>query len=234
LHSEVHKLLQVQNLDQSIAKIRRDVDSIPKERSRREAALAGVRDEHAAAVQGLRQAEVAQRGNEVSITQSDEEIKKLEVRLNTVRNNAEYQATLLQIESVKRERARLEEEGLGLLERIEELRAAVAQQAGRLASEQQIFDEFVGKADALLETRKADLVRVSQGRGELLAGIAPDLVSRYERLFQARDGLAVCAVEGVTCTGCYTSIPPNLQVKLHAGSAVVQCNSCQRILYYPE
>jgi predicted nucleic acid-binding Zn-ribbon protein len=30
------------------------------------------------------------------------------------------------------------------------------------------------------------------------------------------------------------SIPPNLQVKLRAGSAVVKCDSCQRILYYAE
>jgi len=32
---------------------------------------------------------------------TDEELKKLEERLNSVKNNAEYQATLLQIESVK-------------------------------------------------------------------------------------------------------------------------------------
>ena len=65
-------------------------------------------------------------------------------------------------------------------------------------------------------------------------GVPPDLMARYGRLFEARDGLAVCAVEGNTCTGCYTSIPPNLQVKLQASSAVVCCDTCQRILYIPE
>lgn len=234
MHPDVQKLLKVQNVDQSIAKIRRDIESVPKERARRESRLGLVRGEHDALAQALQQAEVGQRGNEVSIRQADDEIKKLEVRLNTVRNNAEYQATLLQIESVKRERARLEEEGLGLLEQIEELRGKVAAAAEVLQTEQAVFDEFVEKADALLIEREAQLGRVSQGRDDILAEVPPELVSRYERLFAARDGLAVCAAESGTCTGCYTSIPPNLQVKLQAGSAVVQCNSCQRILYQPE
>ena len=46
--------------------------------------------------------------------------------------------------------------------------------------------------------------------------------------------VVVAPVEGDTCTGCYTSIPPNLRVKLKAGTAVVRCDACQRILYYPE
>ncbi len=67
-----------------------------------------------------------------------------------------------------------------------------------------------------------------------LVKIPAELVKKYERLFEARDNLAVSAVEGVTCTGCYTSIQPNLLVKLQASSCVVQCSSCERILFLPE
>lgn len=234
MHPDVQKLLKVQKVDQSIAKIRRDIDSIPKERARRESALGAVKGEHAAAAGALQQAEVSQRNNEVSLKQSDEEIKKLDGRLNTVKNNAEYQATLLQIESVKRERARLEEEGLNLLEQIETLKGTVVERAEKLAAEQAVFDEFEQKAQALITERQQQVDEVAVGREALLADIPKDLVSKYERLFGARDSLAVCAVEGQTCTGCYTSIPPNLQVKLQASSAVVQCDACQRILYYAE
>jgi predicted nucleic acid-binding Zn-ribbon protein len=224
LHPDVQKLLKVQKVDQSIAKIRRDIDSIPKERARRESALGFVKSEHASAALGL----------QVSLRQSDEEIKKLDGRLNTVKNNAEYQATLLQIESVKRERARLEEEGLNLLEQIETLKSTVAAHAEKLAAEQSVFDEFEQKAAALIAERQKQVDEVAVGREALLADLPQDLVSKYERLFGARDSLAVCAVEGQTCTGCYTSIPPNLQVKLQASSAVVQCDACQRILFYAE
>ena len=82
--------------------------------------------------------------------------------------------------------------------------------------------------------REAAATKVCDGRDSIVADLKRELMEKYEKLFAARDGLAVCAIEGANCMGCYTSIPPNLQVKLQVGSAVVQCASCQRILYFPE
>ena len=234
MHPDVATLLQIQRVDQALAKIRRDLDSIPKERIRREAALEAQRAAHRALAERRTATEVAARNNELSIKGSDEEIRKLEGRLNTVKNNAEYQATLLQIESVRRERARIEEEGLALLESVEGLESEVAASQAKLAAEEEVFAEFVQKGEAFLAEKSGEVDRVGAGRAELVAKVPPDLMARYERIFSARDGFAVCALEGETCTGCYTSIPPNLQVKLQAGTAVVQCNSCQRILFVPD
>jgi predicted nucleic acid-binding Zn-ribbon protein len=234
LHPDVRKLLALQKLDQRIAKIRRDFESVPAETARRERALDAIRRGHEEAAGQLQRKEVEARGTDASIASSDAEIRKLEVRLNTVRNNAEYQATLLQIESVRNERNRLEEAGLGLLEEIEVLRGRVAESSARLAGEEKSHAEYLEKARQLEAERRAQLDEVTAGRGELLADIPPDLIARYERMFQARDGLAVAAVEGNFCTGCHTSIPPNLQVKLQAGSSVVHCGTCQRILYMHE
>ena len=234
MHPDVRKLLEVQKVDQSIAKIQRDLDSVPRERARREAGLDQVRRRVAELSDQCKVAEVAAKTNELSLKQSDEEIKKLDGRLNAVRNNAEYQATLLQIESVRKERSRLEEEGLGLLDRIEALKAELGVAKEKLAEAEKVFADFVQEGEALLTKRRADLARVSVGRDDLAAQVPLDLMARYSRIFGARDSTAVCAVEGHTCTGCYTTIPPNLLVKLQAGSSIVTCNSCQRILYIAE
>jgi predicted nucleic acid-binding Zn-ribbon protein len=234
LHPNVEKLLAVQKVDQAIARIRRDLDSVPSERQQREQALQTIRDRHADHVARMKKAEVAAHDNEISIRSADEEIKKLETRLNTVKNNAEYQATLLQIESVRGERSRTEEAGLALIEEIESLRVEVERSKSALDEEETVFAEFQEKIRALEAEREAQLGKVSAGRQDLVAAVPADLMAKYERMFVARGGLAVCAVDGETCTGCYTSIPPNLMVKLRASSAVVQCDSCQRILYLAE
>jgi predicted nucleic acid-binding Zn-ribbon protein len=75
---------------------------------------------------------------------------------------------------------------------------------------------------------------VSAGRAALIDGIPPDLLAKYSTLFAVRGGVAVCAVEGDVCTGCYTSITPNDQARLLGASSIVQCGSCQRMLYFPE
>lgn len=234
LHPDVRKLLSVQRVDQEIARIRRKLDSLPAEETRRRRSLDALIERHDSARAALTDSEVGARTIDTGIRQSDDEIRKLQERLNTVRNNAEYQATLFQIESVRKERGRLEEEGLALIERIDELKQTVEAAAASRDTEAAVFAEFVAEAAKTRTQLEKELARVREGRAAVLSDLTPELIGKYERLFDARDSLAVCAVEGVTCTGCYTSIPPNLQVKIQAGSAVVYCDSCQRILYLPE
>jgi hypothetical protein len=234
LHPDVKKLIEVQKVDQAISRSRRDLVSIPTERVKREKALEALRVRFEEQANQLREAEVHGRASETGIRQADDELKKLDVRLNTVKNNAEYQATLLQMESIRKERERLEEEGLALLDKVESLKGIVTELGSQRDTEARVFAEFLQEAERITEKREAEVRAITAGRAGVAAGIPPDLLQKYERLFEARGGLAVCAVEGQTCTGCYTSIPPNLQVKLQTGSAVVQCASCQRILYLAE
>jgi hypothetical protein len=232
VHPDVRKLLEVQKVDQEIARLRRDLNSIPAEQERRSRRLAQLRSQSENAQRALQAAEMESREMELGIKHADEEIAKLRVRLNTVKNNAEYQATLLQTESVKTERSRLEERGLELLEQVESLRiaAGVARQA--LAAEEKVFAEFRKEAECLEQERAAAIERVSIGREKLLDGIPAELLERYEDLFEVRGGSAVCSVEGQVCTGCYTSVTMNDIANLMGRSQVVQCGSCQRILYY--
>ncbi|MDP7573134.1 MAG: C4-type zinc ribbon domain-containing protein, partial [Myxococcota bacterium] len=47
----------------------------------------------------------------------------------------------------------------------------------------------------------------------------------------ARDGEAMAVLEGNICQACYMEVMPNLMVRLVRGRDVVQCPSCDRILY---
>ena len=231
MHPDVLKLIEVQKVDQRAARLRKDLIALPKEQSQREGRLQGLRSSFAEAAKGLQNAEVESHSNEVALKQSDDELKKLESRLNEVKNNAEYQATLLQIESVKGERNRLEEEGLNLIERIESLRAEKQEKESTFKDQEEIFAEFLAEAEKLRQKREGEIAKVEVGRDELLTGISQELLSKYERLFEARSSLAVCAIEGDCCTGCYSSVPPNLLVKVRGNSSVVTCASCQRFLF---
>lgn len=234
MHPQVQKLLALQQLDQKIAVVKRHLDSVPAETARRKKVLEQFRADAEARERDLQQAEVASREIDLATRQADEEIRKLEARLNTVKNNAEYQATLLQIESVKAERDRQQEDGLGLLDRIESLRAARDESRTRLAGEQGIFDGYLKEAEVVLRERQAELDKVSSGRAAMLEQIPPDLLERYDKLFRSRDHLAVCAVEAKVCQGCYMNVTMNDVARLQGGSSIVQCGSCDRILYLAE
>lgn len=234
MHPDVRKLLDLQEIDQEVAYLRRDLDSLPIEEANRKQRLSALNDRWQQQRATHEQTEVKSRTVEKSIQQADEEIKKLEARLNGVRNNAEYQATLLQIESVKRERDSMQEEGLVLLEQLEGIGSTVKEAEAAAAAEEEVYQGFQQEAQQIRDRSQAGLDEVMQRRNAKTEGIPPDLMATYERLFEVRSGVAVCPVEKENCQGCFTKITTNDIARLMGGSSVVICGSCQRILYLPE
>jgi predicted nucleic acid-binding Zn-ribbon protein len=120
-----------------------------------------------------------------------------------VRNNAEYQATLFQIESVKKDRDQTQEECLRILDSQEAIKQQLEVAIAALAAERKVFDQFVAEAQKLRATCERALQQVQQRRATAADGIPADLLAEYENLFRTRDRLGVCAVEGGFCQGCY-------------------------------
>ena len=71
----------------------------------------------------------------------------------------------------------------------------------RVGEEQGVFDEFLAKADEEIAAQEAEIAEVSKGRDDLLEGVPVELIEEYDRLFESRDGLAVCEAESQYCQG---------------------------------
>jgi predicted nucleic acid-binding Zn-ribbon protein len=231
LHPNVQKLIALQKVDQEIASLRRDLDSLPQEEQRRRRRFEELDRTRTERKEAAARAEVEARTMEKAIKQSDDEIKKLTDRLNVVRNNAEYQATLFQIESVKKERDQTQERCLELLEQLEGLKASSEEAQKAVTEERKVFDAFQVEAQKVREQRGQAAAAIEGRRKALAEGIPQDLLAEYEGLFKVRSGIAVAPVERNICQGCYTAITTNDVARLLGGSSIVQCGSCQRILY---
>ena len=231
MHPHVKKLLELQSVDQEVASLTKDIDSLPAEEARRRRRLDELQRTAVDARNRFLKTELEARNLEKAIRGSDDEIKRLNERLNTVRNNAEYQATLFQIEAVRKDRDVMQEECLKLLETVESVRPEVATAEAAVAEEQKVLQAFLGEAEALRSSRAGAIAEVRQRRATLAEGIPPDLLSEYDGLFKTRDHVAVCAVADGYCQGCYNKITMNDTARLLGKSTVVRCGSCQRILY---
>lgn len=231
MHPNVKKLLDLQSVDQEIAVLRRDADSLPAEEARRQRRLDEVQRVSTERRQLATQAEINMRALDTAIRQGDDEIKKLTERLSSVRNNAEYQATLFQIESVKKDRDQTQEECLTIVETLEAKKAEADEAEQLLANEQKVFEEFTVEAEKLRKATEENVRGVEERRVGVADAVPPDLLTEYERLFKTRQNQAVCAVEGSFCQGCYNKVTTNDRARLMGASAIVRCGSCQRILY---
>ena len=51
---------------------------------------------------------------------------------------------------------------------------------------------------------------------------------------RSRDGIAVAAVINGSCSACFMSLRPQMQVEVKRGDQIITCESCARILYMPK
>jgi uncharacterized protein len=86
--------------------------------------------------------------------------------------------------------------------------------------------------DAEVSADKANLESTTKKREEVFATLPKQLAAVYNRLAQrSRDGIAVAEVVNGSCSACFMSLRPQMQVEVKRGDQIITCESCSRILY---
>ena len=233
---QLQTLIDLQGYDARIAALETEAARLPKQIESIQTSLAEAKKQ-----METTQARVDTTRKELRAKEKDLEVTaakraKLEARLYEVKTNKEHSAALLEIEESKEEKAKTEEEILALMELQERLGVEMreAEKRFKTREEQARQDEaVVRKKLAAVEQELAGLRSERQGRAK---DLPPGLLSDYERLLRARNGVAVAGV-GLTavCGGCRVTIRPQaIQELKSATTAMMRCESCGRYLYWQE
>jgi hypothetical protein len=111
---------------------------------------------------------------------------------------------------------------------ISESKVSLKERKGDLKHKKKELDDIV--ADTEKEEKK--LIKKSNGAEKI---IEERLLTGYKRIRDnARNGLAVVAVERDACGGCFNKIPPQRQLDIRLHKKVIICEHCGRILVDPE
>lgn len=227
---ELHALLALQRQDTLIFDVRRRRDDIPRRRealrdavNRAKAALEEARKE-------LERARLQRRAVEKDVEGITADSNKLERQLHDVKTNKEYQAILHEIEVLKNKRSDYETRILESLEREEALVAAVSAAERAVQAEEAKLRE----GEETLAKERADLEQslhsMEQDRNAVKPRVPPPLLSRYDRLLGARDGVAVAEIRKGACGACFKGLTPHALQEARRGEAIQTCEACGRIL----
>jgi predicted nucleic acid-binding Zn-ribbon protein len=161
------------------------------------------------------------------------QIAKHERQLNEAGSKKEYDALKVEIAADKEHVKKLEDEILTLLMEIEE-RTAQLPVADKAVQQAKLdLAEFEKNSQSRLQSLTEQLATAQQSLKEVEETLPEDVRTQYLRLVGARDEDALSAVEGRTCSACYTDITAQNYNDLLAGRLVV-CKACGRILYRAE
>jgi len=231
---QLQTLINLQAIDTRIAALEADAARLPKEIAAIHAAVEEAKKHVDQTKTRLDAARKDQRAKEKDLEVVQAKRSKNEARLYEVKTNKEYSAVLTEIEEIKQEKARMEEEVLVLMEAQERLTGEIREAETRFKRRE---GEGRGQEATLKEQLRGietELAAVRTERKELAAQLPAPILADYDRILRARAGLALVPVAKPNfCGACRMTITPQRLQELRAQSSLIPCESCGRYLYWP-
>ena len=232
MNEEIQQLTELQVIDLEIAMFDAEISSEHEALAKNEKIF----DERQAAIIELKEkieaAEVRQRELEAEVSDEMNRIKERQSKMMQVQTNREYQSLLKEIEDSKKSTKEKEEEIVRILETIEANSKIMAEQENLTSDEKEALGEENGKAKkraAKIERKKAKFVTKRNGMAKT---IDASILRKYDLLRTRRNGKAVVGVINGVCQGCFMSIPPQHYNNILKGDNMLNCPTCQRILFH--
>jgi hypothetical protein len=149
----------------------------------------------------------------------------------SVRNPKELGSMQDEANILRGQLRRREDELLDLMVRVEERQAALREAEESLTEVEERWRQDQKELTSEKGKLEGQLAGLEERRGQQSGLIEARVLALYDNLWERRQGRAVVKVERGMCGGCRISLPMTVLQKARSGMDVVQCVSCERILY---
>lgn len=226
------KLLELQNLDLRIEKLRARETEIPKQKNKFDIHLKRLEDELAESEAKYKGLQVEQRECETDVAAKQDEIKKKDSQLLAVKKNEEYQALLHEMELLKKQIGVKEERILTIMEAMDDAKTCYEEDRQRIAGEKAEIAAECKKIDDELAVAVREREALEEKRKPLVAAIDTGHLRKYDRIRKAKKkGAALVPLQGESCSGCFMGITAQ-NVNEILGGEFIPCRHCGRLVYY--
>jgi predicted nucleic acid-binding Zn-ribbon protein len=178
---------------------------------------------------------------ELDLKIRDQQIEKLRAQQQLAKNNKEYQALLVEINTRKLDRGKIEEQTLALVDAAEKVKVESAALSTHLETEKEKLVVMKAQVGDTLTKLQAEIDAVRPQREAAEAVVPPKARDIFNRLADRYDGEAMAGIdrpdrrkEEYLCTACNMDLVRDIYNKLKSRDDVVFCPNCQRILFIPD
>ncbi len=230
--SQVSEIQTLQELDDQGATYRAALESV-EAKIRGDAQLDEARRRLAAADTDLAPTKKDQVRVDGQLKMLSSKIETEEKRLysGTVTNAKELQNIQHEVDSLKEQRLRLEDQLLEVELRLDSANREQMAAAQDVAEREKARSVHVEGWKHEVRGLNDSISRTDARREAQRIKIAPRALFVYEDVRRRRGGMAVARVQGSTCGACRIQMPDSVRKKAFNSDVLAQCPNCERILY---
>ena len=230
---DLQRLIDLQRLETTIADAKATIAAHPQRLADADAQLAAATQVLESAKNRLKDNQDARRALEKDAALYQGRLTKFRDQQSAVKTNKEYQALGHEIETAQRDLGGVEEKVIERMVEADVIAADVKQAETVFAARRKEIEAEKKRLGDELTAVEASLKAATDARTALLPQMEPRLVATFEQVARVRKGIAVTmATRDGLCSVCHVRLRPQVFQQIRHNDSIVQCDSCQRILYY--
>ncbi len=232
MKAELEKLIDLQKTDSNIRRLKKSIETADERRASIEQEF----EQHAFSIreiQGNRDRLQAERAElEKQIAENKTYLERADRNLKHAQNQKEYETAMRETDALQKQIALYETQIIEKMSGVEEVEKELESRAEEINTLDGKRDAALKEFDDELAANRAELDEELKRRNDVFVTLPTQLAAVYNRLAQrSRDGIAVAEVVNGSCSACFMSLRPQMQVEVKRGDQIITCESCSRILY---
>ena len=220
-------------IHRQLADLRERQERGPRQVKAREANVAKIEVELAAAGDAVKQAKLTIDRKQLDLKANEQRIADWKVKLNSCSNNKEYQTMIDQIAAAEMAGSVLADEILETMEKADSLEVNVGEVKSRLEAGRNDLTKFRDNVASEGQLIAGDIARLEGELAEAEKKLPGEFREDYRRVIRGKGAEGMAKMEGGVCEGCGRQVTLNMQNHLLLGKPVF-CTSCGRLLYKAE
>jgi predicted nucleic acid-binding Zn-ribbon protein len=230
--SDLEMLLKLQVIDYDLGELERSKEYIPDMMENLKKEMQNTLGRYENSARDLSEAKVSANNMELEVNTKNEELKKLQGQMMSIKTNKEYDALISQIDAVKESVGEKETAILELIEKIDEIEGSIEDYKtkaeeikGQNGKQLAILQEKMDSVGGLIESKEAE-------RNNIKEKVSRRTMSVYERVRKNRGGDVVVPARKRACGACYKALPPHRIQEIKRGDQIITCDNCGRMLIW--
>ena len=232
MKAELEKLIDLQKTDTNSRRLEKSIETAVERRASIEQEF----EQHAFSireVQSARDRLHAERADlERQIADNKTYLERANRNLKHAQNQKEYETAMRETDSLQKQIAAFEAQVIEKMTAVEEVEKELENRAEEINTLDAKRAAALADFEKQLEADRAELDGDLKRRNDVFVTLPTQLAAVYNRLVKrGRDGIAVAEVVNGSCSACFMSLRPQMQVEVKRGDQIITCDSCSRILY---
>jgi predicted nucleic acid-binding Zn-ribbon protein len=230
VENRLRLLYSLQQVDHDLREIQEMKGDLPRIVEELQARADEMKEKLNALNATIKESKVARERADTEILGLVEKVEKYKSQQLNVKSNKQYDALTREIENAEQRSLLLQK---GMDEAEGRLHLAKTDSDALKIQMEELNEELKERQKELKGVNKEhekEELKLTHEREKIVVRLDKEDLDRYDRILNAKGGMAVVPVKRNACGGCFSRVPPQKILELRKNSRIHVCEQCGRIL----